>query len=123
MGDVVEVCAGAFCKVVMTRQVHKAFRKAPADARARVEKWLGFYSEDGRDALDDTKCKFEGRFPLGDKAGTEVAILAFKAKQLRLYGSLRNGVFVATEIDLTKKQNRADQEKLRAAARKMQPYW
>jgi transcriptional regulator with XRE-family HTH domain len=38
-----------------------------------------------------------------------------------VYGSLRNGVFVATEIDSTKKQARADQNKLKAAAKKMQP--
>lgn len=123
MGDVVEVCAGAYCKVVMTRPVHKAYKKVAAGDRARCEKWMGFYSENGREALDDTKCKFEGRFPLGDKGGTEVPILAFKAKSLRVYGSLRNGVFVATEIDSTKKQARADQDKLKSAAKKMQPYW
>jgi hypothetical protein len=87
------------------------------------EKWMGFYAEDGGDTLGETKFKFEGRFPLGDKAGTEAAIFAFKAKNLRVYGSLRNGVFVATEIDSTKKQARADQNKLKAAAKKMQPYW
>lgn len=111
-------------KVSLTEEVSEAFAAADAKERARCLKWLEMYAEDGPQFLDKTKLRNEGRFSIGDRAGTVVAVLAFKAWQLRLYGGVVQGNhFVATEIDTSKKTDKADQQLLKRAARKLAPYF
>ncbi|GBE44286.1 hypothetical protein BMS3Bbin10_02377 [bacterium BMS3Bbin10] len=122
MDETIDLCEGKRFRVVMTRAVAKEFKKAEAKERARCKKWMGFYAEDGDTNLDKQKFRFEARLPVGDKKGTRVAVYAFKAWQLRLYGSLIGNTFVVTEIDTSKKSDRADSKKLKSAAQKLCPY-
>ncbi|GES45813.1 hypothetical protein RsS62_50650 [Rhizobium dioscoreae] len=123
MEDLIEVCVGKRYRVMMTPQVAKKFEKSDARQRSRCLQWMKRFAEDGDEYLDDEKFKFEGRFSTGQKAGTKVAISAFKAWQLRVYGGVAvEGVFIATEIDTAKKQNAADRATLEAAARKLATY-
>lgn len=123
MDDLIEVIVGNQFGVFMTKAVAKRFQKLEADRRARCLKWMEYYANDGHDYLDDTKLKHEGRFSTGGKSGTKVPIWAFKARQLRVYGSpLSDGRFICTEIDDSKKQDAADQSLLHAAARKLSEY-
>jgi hypothetical protein len=123
MGDLIEVCAGKLYKVSMTPQVFKEYKKTDAAIRARCEKWMRFYADDGHEFLDDQKLKREGRFPSGVPGGTDVVIWAFKAKHLRVYGGVVDGChFIATEIDTAKKQSAANQGALKSAAKKLAAY-
>ncbi|ANH06258.1 hypothetical protein [Shinella sp. HZN7] len=123
MSDLVEVCVGKTFRVFMTKGVAKRFDKTDAKERARCRAWMMRFAEDGHELLDDTKLKNEGHFSTGDKAGTKVAVWAFKAWQLRVYGGVVPGnIFVCTEIDDSKKQNSADRDLLKAAAKKLAPY-
>lgn len=107
----------------MTRKVHKVYLKADAQQRARCEKWMRFFADDGHENLDDKKLKYEGKFPAGKPGGTDLGIWAFKAWQLRVYGGVVNGNhFIATEVDIAKKQDAADQAALKGAARKLSDF-
>jgi len=109
---------GASFEVFMTKKVARVFEKADPKSRSRCRKWIKFYAEDGPKNLIDTQFKPEGRFNVGDAKGTKIQIYAFKAYQLRVYGGLIPGTnkFVCTEIDRTKKQDAADQNRLKRAA-------
>ena len=113
------VFSGANCSVRMTAKVKKAFEKADARSRARCGKFMDFFAKDGRDNLIETQFRTEGRFRTGGKGSKEVLIYAFKAYQLRVYGGIdpQTGDFVCTEIDPSKQQSVADQEKLKRAAK------
>ncbi|WP_266034450.1 hypothetical protein [Brucella intermedia] len=120
--ELIEICIGGHCRVLMTRQVLKQFKKTDARERARITKWMGFYAKEGHDLLDNEKLKHEGKFSSGMQNGTLVSIWAFKAWQIRLYGGhAPSGDFVITEFDI-KKQDHADQEKLKQAAKKLANY-
>jgi hypothetical protein len=74
------------------------------------------YAE-GHDLPND-HLKYESR--QSDGQGNQVAIFAFRALQARVYGAKLEvdgqEVFVCSEIDPAKKQQRADQAKLGRAA-------
>lgn len=76
-------------------------------------------SEDWHKRLSDRKFKREGNFR--DGKGGWVAVWTFKGWQWRLYGAILKVVgrrcFVAVEVDPEKKQDRADQRKLKATAK------
>lgn len=117
MSQLTKVCAGKKFSVWMTPKVLKAFKKLNSDARARLRKWMEFYADDGQEFLDSTKFIHEGRFKTGAPDGGDVPIYAFKAWQVRLYGTIVDGThFVITEIDPAKKQNKANKTKLESAA-------
>lgn len=122
MSELIEVCSGRQFKVLMTAAVAKQFGKADAKERARCQKWMKFFADDGFDLLDDQKLKHEGKFSTGERSGTKVPVWAFKAWALRVYGVRVGNSFIATEIDIAKKQDAADQGKLEAAARKAVPF-
>lgn len=106
--------------VAMTPAVAAVFRGAGANQRARVLRYMKRYAEDGRKNLHDPVFKFQGRLSDGSGSSKKVAVYAFKAWKLRVYGveTSYDGktVFVCTEIDITKKQDKADQNKLKRAA-------
>jgi hypothetical protein len=97
--------------------------KADAAYRARCQKWMQFYCDDGHELLDKTKFRFEGKHHSGGKTGLKVSIWAFKAGQLRAYGGVVAGNhFIVTEVDTAKKQDAADQKMLARSAEKLTPY-
>lgn len=122
MADLIEVCSGSKFKVWMTPQVAKHLRKADVKQLARCQFWMKKFAEDGFEFLTPEQLKHEGKFSVGDKRGTQVAIYAFKAWQLRIYGALVGDRFIATDADIAKKQDQASRDTLEAAARKLADY-
>ncbi|WP_141402124.1 hypothetical protein [Rhizobium subbaraonis] len=123
MDELVTVAVGKSFTVYMTRAVAKRFEKVDVKARARCLQWMKRFADDGHEFLDETKLKHEGRHSTGDKSGTKVAVWAFKAWQLRIYGGLvGEKTFICTEIDDSKKRDAADQSLFGAAARKLSDY-
>jgi hypothetical protein len=123
MDELVRVCEGKQFRVSLTKEVAAQFEKIDARERARCLKWMRLYAEDGHTLLDNEKLKNEGKFPVGDKAGSQVTVLAFKVWQVRVYGGVVDGNhFIGTEIDTSKKTNKADMDALRRAAKKLASY-
>ncbi|WP_193184176.1 hypothetical protein [Nisaea sediminum] len=119
--DCIEISKGEKHSVWLTKQVSKNLEKASPKDRARCLKYMGFFANDGLEYLhlDDTKFKKQGDFSNGKPDGKKIPVFAFKAYQLRIYGSfLPGGDFVGTEIDTGKKQDQANKSKLKAAAKK-----
>lgn len=102
----------------MITKLMRTFDNLNVREKARLKKWMERYAEDGSKYLDDQKFKNEGRFPSGLPSGERYQVYAFKAWQIRLYGCIANKRFVITEIDASKKQNKADPKKLKSAARR-----
>lgn len=79
--------------------------------------WCG--NDDWHRRLNDKQFKNEGKFPDGN--GGKVAIWTFKAWQWRLYGAIMTikgrRCFVGVRIDPNKKQDKADQQMLKATAK------
>ncbi len=109
--------------VALTKEVGKAFESADPKARARILRHMEHFASGGRNHLNREAFVFEGRFSGGIKSGQKFAVSAFKAWKVRVYGCVTNlgerTTFVGTEIDLKKKQNRANPAVLRRAAQKM----
>ncbi|TDK35214.1 hypothetical protein E2F50_13225 [Rhizobium deserti] len=122
MTDLIKVCSGRKFDVMMTGQVERHLKKADRQQLARCQKWMQKFCDDGFEFLTNEQLKFEGKFSTGDKRGTQLSVYAFKAWQLRAYGCVIGNRFVVTEVDIAKKQNEADRDKLEAAARKMADY-
>lgn len=122
MTDLIEICSGTKFRVLMTASVEKHLKKADKKQLVRCQMWMKKFSDDGFDFLTNEQLKHEGKFSVGDRKGTHVAIYAFKAWQLRIYGAVVGDKFIATEVDIAKKQNDADRPKLELAARKMADY-
>lgn len=117
------ICHGKAYRVSMLKSVAKEFKRLDATRRARLLKWMGRYAEDGFEYLDAEKLKREGKFPLGGRNGAEIAILAFKAWQVRVCGGVVSGNhFIASEIDSSKKQDKADRALLERSAKKLLPF-
>lgn len=111
---------GAFCSVYMLESVCDEYGEVDAKRRARVEKWMRTYAEEGPAILDSEKYNSEGRHPTGRRAApNQINVYAFKAWQLRLYGGTVGGKFVVVEIDSAKKRDRANQARLQRAAKKL----
>lgn len=94
-------------------------RKATEEKRAELGALIARYADGGPHALPRTKFNGnEGWFP-SERAPAKVRLEAFKPWQLRAYGFCRSfdgqGTFFITGVDIAKKQNRADQARLRSA--------
>lgn len=108
--------------VALTPAVKSAFKRADARARGRIERYMKWFATLGQEELHSEAFKFEGRFPESPGSQKKVAIYAFKGWKVRIYGTVEevNGIrtFVGTEIDVSKKQNKANRTlMLRAAIR------
>ena len=119
MPDLVRLYEGERYSVWMTRAVCKEFDKVEPRYRARCEALMKKFADRGHEAFTEEQFKIQGRFSIGDRKGTKVAISAFKAFQLRVYGGFIPGTgdFVCTEILATKKRDEADRGRLERAAR------
>jgi hypothetical protein len=119
------VCIGKFrdirlspkCAVVYW-QVIEGNDDISVRRRTHLQRYFAEYCDQKVYRLGDQKFKREGKFPDGN--GTNAAIHTFKAWQFRLYGLemtvAGKRTFVGVEYDY-KKQNKADQNLLKEAAK------
>jgi hypothetical protein len=87
--------------------------------KVRLQRIFREFCENARPQLNDEQFKKEGDFPNG--LGKTVAVIAIKAWQFRLYGTVcmvgNKKCFVGVKVDPAKKQDRANQRLLKATAR------
>lgn len=116
------VTIGQRFAVALTKDVAKSFKNANAKARGRITRNMEIFAIEGRLGLPSGAIRHEGSFPMGGRKGGKCPILAFRGRQVRIYGSTATiedrSVFIGTEIDLTKKSDAADQALLKRAAHK-----
>jgi hypothetical protein len=123
--DLITVVTGAKYDVVVVQSVARVFQKLAADRRAALKRVMEIFAREGPKDLPPTQYRFEGRHPSGSPKVPEMAVYAFKAWQTRVYGSvvqLKKSTFIGTEIDDSKKQDKADPECLKRAARAAAAY-
>jgi hypothetical protein len=122
------VCEGEFAAVRLAPAALREFEEivAGTDAlstkrRVHLQRSFSEFCGNGDPArrLSDEKFKKEGNFPGGD--GSDVAIWAFKVWKWRLYGALLvvdgKKCFVGVRVDANKKQQKANKNLLKAAAK------
>ena len=124
--DLGYVVCGTFYDVALISKVSRIFVKLPPNARAALLRTMEIFANDGTKNLPITQFRPEDRIPIGDARGTRVLVCAFKAWQVRLYGGVvtidRKPTFIGSEIDDSKKQDKADRGCLVRAARNLRPY-
>jgi len=105
-------------RVWMTPRALKVFEKAPQERQDAVQRRMEWLADDADHHFPADQFKPQGAFPAG--GGKEIRIKAFKAHQLRVYGGVPIGGrdYVFTDADI-KKQNDADRELLRNAAKRV----
>lgn len=124
------VCGGAVADIRMTEQVYAEYTQATegndkisVQRRTRLLRYFGEFtnSVDYFRRMGQDKFKKEGNFSNG--YGKDVAIWEFKAFQWRLYGGMADvggrRSFVGVAVDPDKKRNRADQQLLATAAKRL----
>lgn len=115
------VYKGRRATIFMDRSTKEEAEKAPVRDGARVKNIIRAFADDGPDQLPSDQLRKEGRYHVGDQQGRKEQVYAFKSYQLRIYGAFvpgQPGCFVCSEVDF-KKQNRAEQDKLKRAASKL----
>lgn len=128
------LCRGSVADLRMTEDVYGEYMEAiegkdkiSVQRRTRLRRYFAEFVEntDYRARLGQDKFKKEGNFPTGHPGG-EVAIWEFKAFQWRLYGGIAEvegrRSFVGVAVDSAKKRDRANQELLKIAARRLGDY-
>ncbi len=114
-----KVAEGAYCEIWFAPKARKAYHKAPAADRARMNLILDQLCENGFQDLNEKQFKTEGRFP--SSGGKKTLVYAAKSYQLRLYGVFSKGSprkFICPEGAI-KKDNKADQKQLKRVAKKV----
>lgn len=113
-------------KVFITLRVEKELEKNfSGDFRTlnglkeRCKKFASF----GRSFFSKEQFKFEGKHSKGTVDGKVISVWAISFKQARLYGCLNSSedLFIAGSCD-KKQQNKANQEKLKKAAKEYAAY-
>lgn len=123
LGDLHEEWSGEKYTVLFVPKVRKRLIKADAQSRFRICGLIKRYADVGESVFLETQLKFEGRFKSGRPGMEKIAVHAFKANQLRIYGGLvpNTSFFLCCAIDV-KKQNGANQQLLEATARTIAQY-
>jgi len=124
LADLHVECSGERCTILFMPRVCKGLeKKADAQDEARIRSLMRRYATTTKDVLIDTQFRFEGRFKSGRPDVRKIAIYAFKAHQLRVYGGFvpATKFFLCGEIDV-KKQNAADMTKLESTANTIAQY-
>ena len=122
------VAQGTAGRVLLSPKAHAEYMKVrngtderSVKRRVKLERHFAEFASHNPPRLNDEQFKREGAFP--DGGGKSVAVWEFKAWQWRVYGGvfLVDGrkCFVGLQVDPDKKQNRADQEKLKAVAKEI----
>ena len=122
--ELIKITEGQYCAVYWTVAVRDELEKLSKNKNkrkflSRCERHMELLSSHGPKDLNAEKFKNEGQFTLQRHSKKQIAVYAFKAYQLRIYGGFVAGRFICTEVDLAKKQNKADRGKLRSAADKL----
>ena len=117
---------GSHLDICVTPDIRSAFLTAAANERASVLATMQLLADQWPHVTLHTKqYRYEGAFPLGGNPPRDMKIYAFKGIQLRVYGAvLRIGTrdtWVGTALDI-KKRNKADQQLLARAAKKLRDY-
>jgi hypothetical protein len=116
-----KVAQGPDSTVAMTQSVYKTFSMVAAKARARIKRPMEKYAEEGPRHLNREQFRLEMRCPSG-RGSEKVAVYCFKAWQVRVYGVRitmnEKPVFVCSEIDPSKKQDKANPKLIKQAAKK-----
>lgn len=124
------VCRGSVADLRMTEEVHMEYLQAidgkdkiSVKRKTRLTRYFAEFvnNMDYYNRLGQDKFKKEGNFAVGPNV--EVAVWEFKAFQWRLYGGIAEvdgrGCFVGVGVDPNKKRDRADQQLLTTAARRL----
>jgi hypothetical protein len=86
--------------------------------RTHLKRYFERFAALGPSSLNEEKFKFEDSYP--DGRGGQVSVFAFKPFKMRVYGGILGVAgkrcFVGVRVDLSKKQDKADQGLLRSAA-------
>jgi hypothetical protein len=124
--DLSYVVSGAVYDVALLMRVARVFVRLPAAPRAALVRTMEIFGEEGPHNLPITQFRPEDRLPVGDAQGTRMLVCAFKAWQVRVYGAVvridGRPTFIGSEIDDSKKQDKADRGCLTRAARNLRPY-
>ena len=123
MEELVWLERGTNWSIALTPEVAASLDAVDAKARARIRRYMKHFSTAGPTNLHKEVYRFEGRFPLGLSSGKKHAIYAFKGWQVRVYGGViqvgGKGTFVGTEIESSKKKDKANKKLLTQAAQKL----
>jgi hypothetical protein len=124
------ICHGSVADVRMTEDVLAEYMQAidgkdqiSLQRGARLRRYFGEFAnyDDYHRRMTPEQFKKEGNF--STSIGVIVAIWEFKAHQLRIYGGIAHVAgrrcFVGVAIDPDKKRNRADQQLLATAAKRL----
>ncbi len=121
MDDYEEIHNGKYCSIWISPKAIREIKKATASDRARTQKYLIEFAENGQENLNEKQVKIEGRYPSGGKNSKSVQVFAFKGNQLRIYcGTIeKNGKRLLCIEATKKKQNKADLAQLQRIAKKV----
>jgi len=125
LSDLVPIKDGPKGAVKLTTDVADAFEGVDARGRARILRTMSYFCDIGSTKLQKEVYRFEERINVGSgNRRKRIPIYAFKGSQVRIYGSVRSinkkRTFVGTEIDASKKQNKANRALLKKAAEKFE---
>lgn len=119
------VLEGKVADVRLSDKAHSAYKEVQkgkdqrdVKRRTQLRRYLDQFGNNEPHSLSDQHYKKEGNFSDGVKG--KVAIWTFKPYQWRLYGAVLTvegkKCFVGVEVDPEKKQDKADKDRLAAAA-------
>ena len=111
--------AGQHGAVAFMEKHWKLFQKETAiETRAQMHATMRAWCERGPKDLPRTKFKFQETY---ERNGRNVRVEAFKGWQVRLYGAVTQidgkPMFLVTGVDISKKTDKADKERLKAAGK------
>jgi hypothetical protein len=113
---------GFALRVAFTTKVTKVFVGLDAKVRAPLKRWLEIMAKEGTGNIPRDVLKFERRFICGRRR-VNIAVFALRQWQTRMYGGIVPGMnpptFLFTEIDDSKKQNKADPTALERSAERI----
>lgn len=119
------LASGDACNIVALPDVNAAIERLDDQRRRRLRFIMEKATEFGPRNMPPDQFKSEGRFPIGDRQGTQVMVFAFKVWQFRVYAAEKHiggkRTFVCTEVDVAKKKDRADRALLGKAATNFRP--
>lgn len=111
---------GPKCRVGVLKGVERELSNIEKRLALRITQVMRKVSETRGIGLPKEMYNSEGRWRVN---GREIQVYAVKAPSVRVYGAVvtLEGIpsWVGTEADTDKKQNKADQERLKRAARKL----
>ena len=132
-GGLEKVVSGRLCDVWLAgealfayRQLEKATDENSVKAFKQIKRWMDIFCERGPDNIPDTHFKHQGSFSCGSRDGRQATVFEFKGWQARIYGIQtrheNRRCFIGFRADLSKKQNKANRNKLEVTAKDAAAY-